>query len=298
MRGGAVGGVLAWVSDVVVAVWGWLGATFAWSDALVSVVGVASVTVGSIAIGQARKSRGVARGANTLSKKSTEIAEGAKAAADKANEIAERMEALAREANEFSKRALTTGEGAKEAAVEANGIARAANTLAQEANDLFKQQDERSTERHDVRWEGEFVEPGVYRLTNKGDHTAHKVVATVAYESDERQVEADEVPGRGFLDFELPAAKQEYLDRRAQIQELEAEKRRRVRDSAAVSHDRILGPIAHQDTAHENWMDDLHISRIQATMDSVSENVHWETERSAPRVHKESRSCAHLGAEL
>lgn len=43
------------------------------------------------------------------------------------------------------------------------------------------------------------------------------------------QVEEDEVPGRGFVDFELPEAEQEYPNRRDQIPDRKEKKRRIAR---------------------------------------------------------------------
>lgn len=298
--------VLAGLGDVAVTVWEWARATFAWSDALTGGLALAAGIAAWVAISQNRKARTIAREAKEAAERGNVVAEHAKVAAEEANEIArgsnrisERMEALAREANEFAQRALTTGEGAKEAAVEANEISRAANTLAQDANDLFKQQEERATERHDVRWEGAFVRPGVYRLTNKGAHTAYQVVATVAYGSDECEKKADEVPGREFLEFELPEAKQEYLSRRAQIEEFRANKRRRAQERAVAERGPFPRAEVRLATTHQDYADDMQIQQLQLVLERVGEHVQWESARGVvPQPHDEAPVHGYLGAEL
>ncbi|MFD6094722.1 hypothetical protein ACFVWN_01205 [Nocardiopsis flavescens] len=296
--------VLAGLGSVAVTVWEWLAATFAWSDALVLVVGVASVVVGSIAICQSRKSRSVARGANTLSGKSNEIAESAKSTAERANEIAQGANRLSENANEIAEaantlaeRAITMGEGANEIAEEANRIARRANDLAREANDLSKQRDKRETERHDVRWEGEFVEPGVYRLTNKGEHTAYKVAATVEFEGEEARGRSDRVGHGEFLDLELSSASAIYEQARQQIRQLEAQRKEMEERFEHRGGPTGVGPATSD--KYRSFQRQIEQIRLSAAATYVVDQyVHWETEQGSPRTHRDSGDVGSLGAEL
>lgn len=75
---------------------------------------------------------------------------------------------------------------ANEAATRSNAIAEDANALAEESNriaqssaDAVAAADARAVEQHDVRWDREWIEAGVYRLTNIGRHVAREVVANV-----------------------------------------------------------------------------------------------------------------------
>lgn len=75
---------------------------------------------------------------------------------------------------------------ANEAAAASNAIAKDANALAEESNRIAQSSvevvaaaDARAVEQHDVRWEREWFDAGVFRLTNIGRHIAHGVVANV-----------------------------------------------------------------------------------------------------------------------
>lgn len=75
---------------------------------------------------------------------------------------------------------------ANEAATKSNAIAEDANALAKESNRIAQSSvevvtaaDARAVEQHDVRWDREWYDAGVFRLTNIGRHTAHDVVANV-----------------------------------------------------------------------------------------------------------------------
>lgn len=305
--------VLAWLGGVAVTVWEWARATFVWTDLMPLV----AIGVSLWVLKQNKASREVAEEAKDASNRGNVIALGAKAAADEANgiargsntlsekanghseratEVAERMEKLAQEANDFARRALTTGEGAKDAADKANDIARAANVLAKEANDLFKQQDERETERHDVRWEGEFVRPGVYRLTNMGEHTAHRVVAKVIYDDEEQRVEAAEVPGKTALEFELAEAENEFRKRQAKILGIHTKHRQREREQQerAASMPFLVVPLVVGTEALEQ----MEIGDLRRDGVWVKEYVQWETVRGNPKTHDGDVKHDYLGAEL
>lgn len=99
--------------------------------------------------------------------------------AKRGNEIAKAANKLAEDANQLAKSANRTSAESNTIAREANSIAVQANLLAEEANTLTKGSHARETERHDVRWEGDWEQLGRYVLVNKGDSEAHHVVAVV-----------------------------------------------------------------------------------------------------------------------
>ncbi|MEV8360292.1 hypothetical protein [Microbacterium sp. NPDC076895] len=105
---------------------------------------------------------------------------------------------------------------ANEAATESNAIAEDANALAKESNRIAQSSvevvaaaDARAVEQHDVRWDREWYDAGVFRLTNIGRHTAHDVVANLYVIEDrkhrgERSVaESVKVEPGGHIDVEV-----------------------------------------------------------------------------------------------
>lgn len=68
---------------------------------------------------------------------------------------------------------------ANAAAGKSNTIAEEANRIAQSSAEVVAAADARAIEQHDVRWDREWFDAGVFRLTNIGRHTAHDVVANV-----------------------------------------------------------------------------------------------------------------------
>lgn len=284
--------VLAWLGGVVVAVWEWARAAFAWSDALTGGLALAAGIAAWVAISQNRKARTIAREAKEAAERGNVVAEGAKVAAEEANVIARGANRLSGKANELAEaanglaeRALTAGEGA-------NGIARAANTLAREANDLFKRQDERETERHDVCWEGGFVEPGVYRLTNRGVDTAHHVVVEVEFEGEKFRMEEEAVAGGEYVSFSMPSAKSCFRAAQRDIAQAEG--------NLAVAEKRDADP----------WLSNLEGSRVTQMRGelavalgqrwSLNLRVEWETQLGAPKGDKQAGviSFGGLGGQL
>lgn len=105
---------------------------------------------------------------------------------------------------------------ANDAAAQSNAIAEDANTLAEESNriaqssvDVVVASEARTVEQHDVRWDHVWVDVGVYRFTNIGQHSAHDVVAQVQVEERVRAghrraiAEAAKVEPGGHLDVEI-----------------------------------------------------------------------------------------------
>lgn len=288
--------VLASLGGVAVSVWEWL--RFAWRGlvpVLAVLVSVWALVQTKSAREVAKKANAIAEGAKAAADEGNVIAEGARTAADKANEISERMETLAREANDVANRALTTGEGAKEAAIEANRIAQAANELAQDANKLFKHQEARETEQHDVHWEGKFVEPGVYRLTNKGRDTAYRVVADVDFNGEEFREEVDLVPGGKFVEFSIRSAADVYEKALATVTPLKEQ-------LAELKHqnERNSQPLRPQVNPQKLWELQMTIEGVENSVRRmwVDDRVLWKTRFGNPKEDKTSGFIGDLGAKL
>lgn len=105
---------------------------------------------------------------------------------------------------------------AVEAADAANGLSREANTIAREANEISKSSAEKAHERHDVRWDAEFVEDGVLAVQNIGHDTAYKVLVRVTFDQEPQcEADAESVPRDGAVQLELSAVREQLLrDRR------------------------------------------------------------------------------------
>ncbi len=105
---------------------------------------------------------------------------------------------------------------ANEAAGTSNTIAESANALAEDANRIAQSSaevvaaaDARAVEQHDVRWDREWFDAGVFRLTNIGHHTAHDVLANVYVIEDRKHkgarsvAESVKVEPGGHIDVEV-----------------------------------------------------------------------------------------------
>lgn len=191
--------------------------------------------------------------------------------------------------------ALLQNRRSREIARQAKDAATEANEIAREANDLFKQQDERAGERHDVRWEGGFVQPGVYRLVNRGRDAAHDVVAEVDFDGETFRSEEELVPGGEYVEFSIPPAAKAHADAMAVITPL------RTQLAALKAHDqsnsRPMGP-----RVAGYRLSDLQ-SRIESTARDalnlwMEDRVLWQTRLGNNKSHKASGRVTDLGAEL
>ncbi|QEU90106.1 hypothetical protein [Streptomyces kanamyceticus] len=117
-------------------------------------------------------------------------------AAGKSNGIAQKGNTIARDANDI--------------ALDANRKSDVANQISHEALALSQHQDQRETEAHDVRWEGDWIAPGQYALTTHGVHSAHDVAAQVTVDEESVRVERAVVaPGEQII-FDFPEARRVY----------------------------------------------------------------------------------------
>lgn len=124
---------------------------------------------------------------------------------------------LAQDARDLAQRGEQLGAEANDLARESNRVAVDARELAEEANTISRRGEARETELHDVRWVGHWEQPGRYVLTNKGEHEALRVNATVTVDGEEAHLRADSVPGKQSLVFDLPRARDQLLRERREL---------------------------------------------------------------------------------
>lgn len=159
------------------------------------------------------------------------------------------------------------GEQTTKLATDANDLAKGSNSIAldarriaMEANEFSHRAEQRDTERHDVHWDGDWVEPGLYRLVKHGDDAAHNVKATVTYEGETVTHTAAVVSdNEDWIDFKFASAVADF--------------RRQVEKRARPATPPPFGITALQ----SNWQSmDFH---------SITERVEWTTARGKPMLH-------------
>lgn len=143
-----------------------------------------------------------------------------------------------------------------------NEIAEAARSLARDANAIAARAEARETERHDVRWTGDWVGFGVYRVMKRGEDEARNVSISVTVDDEERTAAAEVVDGDGrYFDLVFPraaAAQQRYAA------EWERSKKRAAEGSYITGSS---GPTIR--------------------MHSVVEHIQWVTARGNPKTHND-----------
>ncbi|MFJ9139247.1 hypothetical protein OG458_40765 [Streptomyces sp. NBC_01281] len=179
----------------------------------------------------------------------------------------------AREANRIARGGNALAAGANELSQEANRIALGANELAVEANRLAHHQDQRETEGHDVRWEGDWSGPGQYVLTRRGDHVALDVVARVVVDDEEASERVARVEAGGSIVLDFPRARQTL-----------SRERREYREGQTGYTPSLAFP------ALPAFADPLHFN-----MHVIEEWVQWKTELGAPKEHAQEHRLASLG---
>ncbi|MEW2577807.1 hypothetical protein [Streptomyces syringium] len=147
--------------------------------------------------------------------------------------------------------------------------------IAEEANAYARRSDDRSIERDDVRWEGDWAEPGQYTLVQKGEAAAHDVVATVCVDDEERTVRRSRVAHGEALVFTFPEAALTYASEQRQLRQAraEAERRRGIAAWGPQPDPVMLGFYSH----------------------SISERVDWATAHGTHKMHESNRNLATLG---
>ncbi|WP_406377054.1 hypothetical protein OHU23_41200 (plasmid) [Streptomyces virginiae] len=159
-------------------------------------------------------------------------------------------------------------------------LAEQANQLAEEANVYARRGEARDVERDDVRWEGDWIEPGRYRLVQQGEATAHDVVALVSVDGTEVSVRSPQVSTGETLIFEFPAAATAYSTERASWDEAVAEAAR-PRNAAWPP---LPAFVAQPDPLRMGFYDH-----------QISERVDWATAQGAHKIHESDQKFASLG---
>ena len=177
-----------------------------------------------------------------------------------------RANKIAQDARDFAESGHQLSSDANNLAREANRIAVDARQLAEEANTISMRAEARETEINDVRWVGAWKEPGRYILTNRGQDEAIGVNATVTVDGEEAHRRVDSVPAGGYLAFELPEARDQFLREQHQLRAAE-------RHAAAGRYGHF--PIGRAAT--------------------ILERVVWETLLGKERVHEIQSPISDLG---
>lgn len=161
---------------------------------------------------------------------------------------------------------------ANRAADTANELAREANRYADEASTMMRGQVERETERHDVTWSGDWVQPGLYRVTNQDpEYTAHKVNVRVVVDEEVQTAYREQVPPGAAVELSFPAAAARLMEERREL--------RQHRERAARA-------------AWMSSMSDALIGRDHC----IEERATWQTDFGTPKVWEpELRRLTTLG---
>lgn len=179
----------------------------------------------------------------------------------------------------YAHAAVRGGRATTDLAEEANKLAKGSNTIALDArriaidaNEYSHRAEKRETERHDVYWEGDWTEPGLYVLTKRGDASAHMVKATVTYDGTEVTTTSDLIADEGDgLEFRFPTAAADFADE-------VSERRRRRRQKVNL-------PFGVPDIDSPAY--DYH---------SIRERVDWVTAQGTPKLHEEAWPLASFGS--
>lgn len=176
----------------------------------------------------------------------------------------------AHKANTKSNKSNTLATEANDLATEANDLAKGSNTIALDARKIALHAEARETETHDVYWEGDWQQPGIYVLTKRGNDGANDVKATVSTRGGSSEpVTAECVRDDGdTLVFEFPTVRAEFEHEDAQ--------RSRMRHISRNTPGGFVQPPLRL------WFVDEHIT--------------WTTNLGTPKRHDETDKRTNLDA--
>ena len=170
---------------------------------------------------------------------------------------------------------------ANEIAAAANRISEEANGLSHEANEISRSSAARESERHDAKWEGHWVRPGVYALRNVGTSTTHAGRATVTVDDEEQTATFDVLDAREDLELEFPRAARTYAEEQREEQDYE----RRRAEAQRPRQSSIASTFAMQPFEPPR-MPTMHVIWIR---------VVWETALGTPNVEESHEPFATIG---
>lgn len=131
---------------------------------------------------------------------------------------------------------------------------------------IAERSERRQVERHDVFWEGQWVNAGHYVMMNRGvQDTAHNVTVIVDVDEEEKTAHLDAVEPGGQVELDFPEARAEL--RRLQQRQQEP----------------TLGGIA------------LHMPDFLSNRCFISERVTWTTALGVPRLYHRDFPNSSLG---
>lgn len=158
-----------------------------------------------------------------------------------------------------AKAANKTGDEALIVGKQALSKADRANDLSVEANTLAHRTEARETELHDVHWQGNWIDVGVYQMVNMGEDTAYNVRCTIIADGDEvGTLPREVVHGAQVIDFEMSRAGYFYAQDLAAL------------ESAREASQKFAIPVPF---------------RIANPNHSIRERVHWVTAQGKPMSH-------------
>jgi hypothetical protein len=168
---------------------------------------------------------------------------------------------------------LTKAHQAKRAAERANDIASAANTisvaanlLSEEANQISRQNALLSAEEHDVDWQCDWIEPGLYVATNGGRDTATQVRIQVTVDDETVTAESTFVHHLGKIVLEFPRALESWKEEEEARLSFERQARNGPRLTSPVS---IFPPLS-------------------SNIHSIRNRILWKTKLGTPKSYIKS----------
>lgn len=182
-----------------------------------------------------------------------------------------------RSAQRESKEAIKQAKAANELSAESNTIARGshgvavkANEISEEALSVARRADLRESDTSNVHWEGDWIGPGVYGITNLGDDEARDVRIILTIDEEVVRVSEELVPGGGSVAIECPEAGRTFA--------------RELRDSKKTTSTSWT-PYGNS-AIHDPFKYRTH---------SISERIDWISEQGKPGVHDEHFNMCTLG---
>lgn len=176
---------------------------------------------------------------------------------------------LAKTANQLSTESNTIARGSQ-------GIAVEANQISEEALAVARRSDLRESDTSDVHWEGDWVEPGLYKLTNRGNDEARAVRIVFTVDEEVVRVNEESVPGGGSVTIDCPEARHCFA---GELREY----RRQVRAYNAPSSHPFGINTAILPTG------------LEFGYHRIRERIDWVSEQGKPGVHDQRSGPGYLG---
>lgn len=176
---------------------------------------------------------------------------------------------MAETANQLSTESNTLARGSQGIAVEANQISEKALSVARRA-------DLRESDTSDVHWEGNWIEPGLYKLTNRGNDEARDVRIVLTVDDEVLRVSEESVPGGGSVTIDCPEARHCFAG------ELREYRRQKRAYNTPSSH-----PYGFNTAPYPMGLEFGH--------HRIRERIDWVSKQGKPDVHDQRSGPGYLG---